>query len=687
MASVGAAAARGLESGLGLGLQLQNQQQQQEDRRRRIDMEIEDRQLVQQDRQRRQRLQDDQLAQQRTEQGRAEEDRALQALESQLASLRAQGEAMAGQYGGQVPPEVATRYQQQVQAISGQRDELLRGRYEPVVRRRRQQMADVLSRIQTDPAGVRGIPDADFYSTMETALRRDPRELLGAADGQPSRVHVAVSDIVNGLQTGNEGMTLRGANVLLEPELRTGIGQPSPHGGVIVGKRIESLVPHPQNPGEFTPMLRVYVGDGKIDTKEEEARAAQIRAQDPDAPPNATGYYLAPVTQNRSTDPADPVQSISVEKAMDYAGRVQTLAQLLTSEPELRGKLERGAAAAAKSGDGVSFLEALSSIGGKMPAPRKISRERVDLGGEVLERTVDDSGRITAEQRMPKSPAPSAKGARGAGGDGSGGGAVGLPPRGGATGEAVLQGLSAADADIVRGLANGSIVPNDISTKGNRRERMLALAKQFDPTADLSGRKRENEKPFPAKERQLLIEARTNASTINSLLSEFKDDYASKGVLGMGTDLAIRAKSVLGIDKGTVQWWKNYRKMAELVERHAMFGAALTATEQGSWRSADIDPGMDADVIRANLNTRAALAQKVLEATQQDLIDSGYSPERVQKIGGRDVDTPMDGRSPGGVSGSWDPPEQNAKGWRLMVDEKGNRAYVSPDGKQFEEVR
>jgi hypothetical protein len=33
------------------------------------------------------------------------------------------------------------------------------------------------------------------------------------------------------------------------------------------------------------------------------------------------------------------------------------------------------------------------------------------------------------------------------------------------------------------------------------------------------------------------------------------------------------------------------------------------------------------------------------------------------------------------------PGATNAKGWTLMTDAKGNRAYVSPDGKQFEEVR
>lgn len=32
-------------------------------------------------------------------------------------------------------------------------------------------------------------------------------------------------------------------------------------------------------------------------------------------------------------------------------------------------------------------------------------------------------------------------------------------------------------------------------------------------------------------------------------------------------------------------------------------------------------------------------------------------------------------------------PQTNSRGWRLMIDANGNQAYVSPDGKQFEEVR
>lgn len=148
-------------------------------------------------------------------------------------------------------------------------------------------------------------------------------------------------------------------------------------------------------------------------------------------------------------------------------------------------------------------------------------------------------------------------------------------------------------------------------------------------------------KPLPPGVVKNITEARDNAATIDRLNSSFKDDFASKGVLGMGSDLALSAKSVLGSDGDAVDWWKNYRKQAELVERHALFGAALTPTEQASWRSSDIGPGMDSKVIKRNLATRAKLTKQISEMAAQDQIDAGHSPDRIKAIAGRvPVDQP-----------------------------------------------
>jgi hypothetical protein len=144
-------------------------------------------------------------------------------------------------------------------------------------------------------------------------------------------------------------------------------------------------------------------------------------------------------------------------------------------------------------------------------------------------------------------------------------------------------------------------------------------------------------KPLAPAVVKQIQEARDNAATIERASSTFKPEFASKGVLGMGADASMSAKGVLGLDKDSVAWWKDYRKQAELIERHALFGAALTPTEQASWRSADIHPGMDAAVIKTNLATRAALARKVAENTAADMKDAGHNAERIDAIAGRNA--------------------------------------------------
>ncbi|MFT3818306.1 MAG: hypothetical protein QM750_11840 [Rubrivivax sp.] len=139
---------------------------------------------------------------------------------------------------------------------------------------------------------------------------------------------------------------------------------------------------------------------------------------------------------------------------------------------------------------------------------------------------------------------------------------------------------------------------------------------------------------LPAALKQI-TEARDNASTMGALSSSFKDDYGGKGLFGLGADAQLNASGVMGLDPDAVEWWKRYRKQSELVERHSLFGAALTPHEQESWRGADISPGLNPKTIKRNLTTRAELAKKVLATTQQDLIDAGHDAGRINAIAGR----------------------------------------------------
>jgi hypothetical protein len=142
-------------------------------------------------------------------------------------------------------------------------------------------------------------------------------------------------------------------------------------------------------------------------------------------------------------------------------------------------------------------------------------------------------------------------------------------------------------------------------------------------------------RPLPAGVLKQITETRDNAATMARMENSFKPEYAGKGFYGIGADLAMDIKGRTGTDQKSVDWWKNYRKDVELTERHALFGAALTPTEQASWRSADISAGMDADVIKTNLKTRANLSKKIHEFAQQDLKDAGHNAQRIDAIAGR----------------------------------------------------
>lgn len=147
--------------------------------------------------------------------------------------------------------------------------------------------------------------------------------------------------------------------------------------------------------------------------------------------------------------------------------------------------------------------------------------------------------------------------------------------------------------------------------------------------------KRAMQKPVPPGVVKTLTEARDNATTMDRLNADFTPEYGGKGVFGIGADLSMGVKGNTGFDQKSVAFWKDYRKNAELVERHAMFGASLTPGEQASWRSADIAPGMSSAVIKTNLATRAALTKKISAATADDMVDAGHNEGRVRAIAGR----------------------------------------------------
>jgi len=167
MASIGAAAAAGLESGLSMGLRMRAADQQEEQLKRQN--------LVA----------DQQLQRQREQDKRLEDDAALAAIEKQFEDLRAEGEGYAAQYGGvkNVPPEIGGPYFERFGQVSGVRNTLLRKRYEPILKQHEQRAKDLFMRLQAGDMSIDDVPPEELFSAVRVQARRDPADFLPVNGG------------------------------------------------------------------------------------------------------------------------------------------------------------------------------------------------------------------------------------------------------------------------------------------------------------------------------------------------------------------------------------------------------------------------------------------------------------------------------------------------------------------------
>lgn len=311
--SVGGALAEGIERGMGLGFQIQDRERQAAlDKRRQEDA---DRQFGLD-----QQRYDQQMARQTAADDRAAQAEHRKLLDDEHAELvsTVQGMQQAGQ---QVPPELAQRISANAASRREYRDKVLR----PALAAERQQHLDTFARIQAGEIDPATLPGADLYRGLSLATGRTPEQIMDSVQG--------AQQVQQGFEAKNQGMLLEGVNKLFAPDLRAGVGSESPYGGEIVRKEIVHLLPAKDangqvHPDKVMPVVRVYV-----------------RRQDAVGPAmegGAIGYYDAPLTENRSTDPNDTVKVVDLANAFDYMGKLGSLAAVLQN-PAMQAKLAEGA--------------------------------------------------------------------------------------------------------------------------------------------------------------------------------------------------------------------------------------------------------------------------------------------------------------------------------------------------------
>ncbi len=448
----------GVVSGLQAGFNMMQSVQDRKDRKEREDREYG------------MRMQDraDQRARQAVADERSAADYAVRAADEEKKSTVSQFANIATKYGSfeTAPKEVqdaaieaARKADDLIAKSRSKRNELAFGK-------QRQDLSDIVSNLQTGRIKLEDVPPDQLYLAVANATRRDPTDFMAGPNGTPSPIANAVGDVTTGMETGNNGQVIRGANVLLAPELRRGVGTESAHGGKIVGKEIVGLVPHPNDPNQVTPVVRVYVDGGK-------------EIAGPRGKHNETSYYDAPLTENRSSDPNDPVKFLDLKAAMDRVGQMGVLSEVM-NQPQFRMRMEEGQRLAGSrtkelidryftEGQNAAPKKQLTTTVTALPANsgktmintydaqgRKVGREIIDNPERkdrpaALEKRLDVIDRLEEEGEFSGAEAEEARQAalgirpRAGRGGGSGGGG-----RGGKVAEAAVKG---AVADGVKALA------------------------------------------------------------------------------------------------------------------------------------------------------------------------------------------------------------------------------------------
>lgn len=252
-------------------------------------------------------------------------------------------------------------------------------------------------------------------------------------------------------------------------------------------------------------------------------------------------------------------------------------------------------------------------------------------------------------------------------------------------GEDYLKKLTPGVGSLVKGIAEGRISPTTLSTRGGHREQVLQMVTQYDPAFDATnyGARAATRKDFTAGVAARNVTAINTAIGHLGTMQELGDKLANKDIrawnqvanavgvqLGAeeATDFAVvqgavadelmRVFRVVGASEKEAEAWGNRFKSAGSPKQ--INGAIQVASDLLGSRIEALD-----DQWKRGMNTDKGY----------DKLLSDKSKSTFKKIGGR---LERYGITDGGGGGGNLPPT-NSKGYKLMVDANGNRAYVGPN--------
>jgi len=139
-------------------------------------------------------------------------------------------------------------------------------------------------------------------------------------------------------------------------------------------------------------------------------------------------------------------------------------------------------------------------------------------------------------------------------------------------------------------------------------------------------------KPLEVSDRKVLLDESKRLDQVVDARSTFKDDYGGKGAALIGDALNTIARNTPG-ESPRADWWQNYQRI-KLAARQSVSGQSLTESEKGEFEKADINPGMSAETIRANLKRQDDLLRIGLARHVRSLVGDNFSKSAVEEASG-----------------------------------------------------
>lgn len=203
-----------------------------------------------------------------------------------------------------------------------------------------------------------------------------------------------------------------------------------------------------------------------------------------------------------------------------------------------------------------------------------------------------------------------------------------------------------------------------------------------------SGRPPQTAKPLAQNTVNALGEAGEGVTNFGRLVSTWSPNFGGKGMAWIGELQNAAGRNLppvtdnLRNNADQAAWWQDYQEQKNII-RNKLFGSALTATEKGEFEKASINPGMQPDQIKKNLDRQQAAAKRAATKMASYYVKAGYQPDQIEaalgvplaELGIRGAQTTSAGASPPQAGAT------QAEQTRTI----GGKTYFMQNGQWFEQ--